>query len=126
MTHRDQKFRDQPTLFDTPPASAPTRPLVDQGPAHRREVLERITPRLPHDRQAVLDVIRRAGTRGVTGHEIAQALGKHHHEISGRISELVQSGLVIRPGHKRQSATGRTYLVVFDRSVVSQLPEVTR
>lgn len=128
MKHRDQQYRDQPTLFDSPaptPTTRIARPVVDQGPAHSREVHERIAPRLPSDRQAVLDVIRNAGTRGVTGYEIAEALRKHHHEISGRISELVQAGLVIRPGHKRQT-NGRTYLVVFDRSLLSQLPEVPR
>lgn len=130
MKHRDQEFRNQPTLFDAPPAATPTtriaRPVVDQGRAHSREVHQRIAPRLPSDRQAVLDVIRNAGTRGATLFELSEALRKQPHEISGRITELVQAGLVIRPGHKRKSPAGRTYLVAFDWTVLSQLPEVSR
>src|SRR6266481_9735429 len=44
--------------------------------------------------QQVLDVLRQAYPEGMTGKEIAAALGKPFHAVSGRITELLEDGLV--------------------------------
>jgi hypothetical protein len=110
---RDEQFRQQPSLFDTPAAAAATPPPpYDHGKAHRRQVWDSIQPKLPAERQAVLDIVTQAGQRGATGLEIAHAMRKHHHQISGRITELARDGRIVRPGVKR-SAHGQTFLVCY-------------
>ena len=47
-------------------------------------------------RAAVLEIVREAGSNGATSSDIAQRLSKPKNAFSGRITELVQAGLLFR------------------------------
>lgn len=51
--------------------------------------------------QIILDVLRHSHSYGMTCKEIAGVLGKAMHKISGRITELLESGLVRKSGEIR-------------------------
>lgn len=55
----------------------------------------------------VFELLRGAGSEGLTSEEVEQALGLRHQTASARIRELVQAGRVRDSGRRRQVRSGR-------------------
>lgn len=51
---------------------------------------------LREDQRIILQIIRQAGAEGATSTDIKAATGKSKNEFSGRITELIEFGLVFR------------------------------
>jgi hypothetical protein len=116
MTRPDQRYRQQPTLFDQPPPPAPRAlpPSIDMATANRDATHALTLPHHPADRARVLDIVYRAGRNGATLKEIADRLNKSPHEVSGRLTELAARGLIRRPGPTRQfKGAGRPCVVCY-------------
>lgn len=55
---------------------------------------------------AVLESIRKAGARGLTADEAAEAINKTVHAIRPRVTELAQDGKIEKTGERRKNASG--------------------
>lgn len=119
MPHRDQAFRDQPSLFDQPaspivPPAAPASPAppADQGEQSRNETYREV--RETHDLQRSKWLMRiiAAGRSGVTLDELSARHGVPPNTFSGRITELRDLGLVVRTGERRPTRAGSTAAVI--------------
>ena len=94
--HRDRAFRAQPSLFDAERTVAPeTRAQAFRvsKPKHTSRVL------------AAMDCLRRAGSRGLTRHELAEAMGLPLQSVCSIALELRRSGLAREVG-KRKTPSG--------------------
>lgn len=74
------------------------------GARNSERANDRIQSFKPTLRNRVLAYIRLNDDRGATSHEIAAALNKPIHCISGRISELKRDSMVIDTGEDRGGA----------------------
>jgi transcription initiation factor IIE alpha subunit len=72
---------------------------------------ELMTPELPHLQRSVLAVIEAAGERGVTGDQIAKALGWDKYRVRPRTAELRKLGKIIDSRQRRPSDTGINSIV---------------
>jgi len=61
--------------------------------------------KLPGLRETVFGVIERAGAKGTTSKEISKNTGIALHSISGRVSELLKDGRVIRLAERREGSS---------------------
>jgi len=116
QTHRDQRYRDQPTLFgSTPDTLVPAVPVSQsqaRGRESRNDQHAAIESEMPDRRRFILALIRGSAGVGVTLDEIAAATGKPANAFSGRVTELVASGHVIRTAMTRPTRFGGTAKVV--------------
>jgi len=60
------------------------------------------------ERGVVLDIIRRAGTFGLTLDELAGEMKKFPNAVSGRVTELRAMGKIFDTGRRRPTASGRS------------------
>ncbi len=115
MPHRDQAFRDQPSLFDAPPApvTAPVdRVPTDQGKQSRDETYREVRETHDLQRQKWLVRIMAAGRRGVTLDELSARFNVPANSFSGRITELKDLGSVVRTGERRPTRAGKSAAVI--------------
>jgi len=66
---------------------------------------------LPAKRKRVLDAIRETGTIGATLFELVKTIGRPVNEISGRVTELSKSGLIIGYGRRVNPDTKKESMV---------------
>lgn len=106
---RDARHRTQPSLLDRqpPPASTP-----DEGIRSRNDNLAAQRPRMPKSRQLWLSRIILAGPRGTTLHELSQRYSVAPNTFSGRVTELVNAGLVVRTQLRRPTDNGSANVFV--------------
>ena len=64
-----------------------------------------------HLQRIALRAIRAAGARGLTTHELAEAVRIHRDAIQPRTSELRERGLIRDSGGRRQNVTGKNAIV---------------
>lgn len=93
-------------MSDTYP-SAPGHRGVDTSVAAAR-ALELSVGQL---QRIALRAIRAAGSRGLTTHELAEAVKIHRDSIQPRTSELRERGLIRDSGGRRQNITGKNAIV---------------
>ena len=113
-SRRDAAYRDQPGLFDQPPAPAARPPAlpVDHGKISRNETYREVQP---NHKQSAADWLRRiiaAGPRGVTLDELSEATGIPPNAFSGRITELAAARAVVRTSGRRPTRSGKTAAVI--------------
>ena len=90
--------------------STPLLDLIDitdrkhRGSQESRDAHDRVvqTKRIMHER--IMRLVQARGDFGATSKEIAYALGKQLHAISGRCSELVMQGRLKKSGLRRAGA----------------------
>lgn len=70
-----------------------------------------ITPKLPALQALVTGVVERAGSRGVTGDEIAAALGWDKYRVRPRTAELRKLGTIMDSRQRRPSEAGIASIV---------------
>lgn len=75
-----------------------------QGARNSERANDRVQSFKPTLRRKVFDYIASHDKDGATSHEIAAALGKPLHSISGRISELKKDAFVVDTGLDRNGA----------------------
>lgn len=136
-THRDQAYRNQPTLFDAPvvtqttPVVAPVTPVIsDQGKQSRDENYRSVKADHQHERMKWLTRIIAKGRHGATLDELSAEYGVAPNTFSGRFTELAGVGLVVRTGERRPTRAGSSASVIVaidflkaEKQVVT--PEVT-
>ena len=87
-------------------------PAHTNAPAGTSEAAARSMARpAPPQRERVLDLIRRAGPRGVTDAEGERALGMRTASYTARRNELVGRGVVVDSGRRRRTESGRSAAV---------------
>lgn len=129
MIYRDQRFRDQPTMFDGPvfvPDQVPvvttstgTRSYADQGIVSRNETYVETLPN--HNKQAglVLAAIASSGLDGMTREELAAKLRLSIGSICGRVRELKETGVVIDTERRRPTSNGKSAAVIVCQEFLS-------
>lgn len=136
-THRDQYYREQPTLFDAPavtqttPVVAPAAPVIsDQGKLARDETYHETRANHQHERMKWLSRLVCKGRHGATLDELSAEYGVSANTFSGRFTELAQLGFVVRTGERRPTRSGSSASVIVaidfvksEKQVVT--PEVT-
>lgn len=75
------------------------------------EASDLVTPKLPQLQGAVFGVVERADQRGVTGDEIANALGWDKYRVRPRTAELRKLGRIIDSRERRPSESGVASIV---------------
>jgi len=87
---------------------SPKRRLPDvcrarhRGHAQSEAANSRVHPYKRHMRDRILELLESAGLRGMTLHELARAVQKQPHQISGRITELKSDKAVREAGYTRE------------------------
>jgi predicted transcriptional regulator len=71
------------------------------------EAWESIQESLPESRRSVLRVIENAGDHGITTFDTAEKLGWPINQVSGRITELNQVGIVTDSGRRGVNPSGK-------------------
>jgi len=66
-------------------------------------------------RLRILELVKASGDRGMTCSEIAAALGKEMHAISGRLSEMKIDGRLVATDRTRKTPTGTPARVLVAR-----------
>ncbi|MEO9592247.1 hypothetical protein [Rhodopirellula bahusiensis] len=112
---------DPASLFDLPgvapgnnyehsiPAS------IDRGAESRNASYDRIADELPERRRLIYALIAGTGRSGITLDEIAAKTNRPANSFSGRVTELVAAGLVIRLNEARPTRSGGTAKVLIAR-----------
>jgi predicted transcriptional regulator len=65
-----------------------------------------VEPRVGTRRREALDVIRAAGSRGVTFDELCGTVGRDYSQVGPRVRELVADGWVVKAGRTRPGSHG--------------------
>lgn len=92
---------------------------LDRGTESRNEAYDRIASELPERRRVVYARVVATGERGLTVDELSAAMHVPPNAVSGRITELVQLGLVVRTDIGRQTRSGSFAKVVVARPFVT-------
>jgi len=92
-------------------ARYPNRPGF-KGPAETgREAADRVADKCGRLQQLSLEAIRRAGERGLTADETAEALEMQRWSVQPRLSELAARRRIVDSGSRRANVTGRNAIV---------------